>query len=237
MLRPGEVALDRIGSRHDGRPYVVAQLGVSLDGRIATRNGDSRGLGGSPSLDHLHALRARVDAVLVGIGTVLADDPRLNVRRCAGSSPARVVLDARGALPASARCLDGSDGARRIVFRGVDRSGADLPSGVEIVPLPAPEGRFDMRQVVETLSSFGFGTVLIEGGAGIVSQAIDTGLVDRLHLMVSPVILGSGRNGLDLSPIEQIRDARRPPTDVIPLGDGDVLFDCDMTAEEPRRSP
>jgi riboflavin-specific deaminase-like protein len=208
-----------------------------LDGRIATHNGDSRGLGGSPSLDHLHALRARVDAVLVGIGTVLADDPRLNVRRCAGSSPARVVLDARGALPASARCLDGADGARRIVFRGADRGGPDLPSGVEIVPLPAPEGRFDMRQVVEKLSSFGFGSVLIEGGACIVSRAIDSGLVDRLHLMVSPVILGSGRNGLDLTPIDQIRDARRPPTEVIPLGDGDVLFDCEMSTGDERRNP
>lgn len=237
MLRPGDVALERIESRRNGRPYVVAQLGVSLDGRIATRSGDSRGLGGSPSLDHLHALRARVDAVLVGIGTVLADDPRLNVRRCAGANPARVVLDARGALPSSARCLDGADGARRIVFRGADRCRGDLPSGVEIVPLPAPEGRFDMARVMETLADFGFGTILIEGGAGIVSRAIDTGVVDRLHLMVSPVILGSGRNGLDLSPIKQIRDARRPPTDVIPLGDGDVLFDCDLSAEDVRRSP
>jgi riboflavin-specific deaminase-like protein len=235
--RPGEVALDRIASRRDGRPYVVAQLGLSLDGRIATRNGDSRGIGGSPSLDHLHALRARVDAVLVGIGTVLADDPRLNVRRCAGHSPARVVLDARGALPATARCLDGADGARRIVFRGCGRDGPELPSGVEIVTLPAPDGRFDMNRVVEALSSFGFGSVLIEGGACIVSRAIDTGLVDRLHLMVSPIILGSGRNGLDLAPIERIRDARRPHTDVIPLGDGDVLFDCDMSIGEEGRIP
>lgn len=229
MPHPGEAAMERIAPRFGGRPYVVAQLGLSLDGRIATRNGDSRGIGGSPSLDHLHALRARVDAVMVGIGTVLADDPQLNVRRCAGRSPVRVMLDARGTLPATARCLDGADGARRIVFRGAGQDGPRLPDGVEIVTLPAPDGRFDMCRVMETLSAMGFGTVLIEGGPAIVSRAIDTGLVDRLHLMVSPIILGSGRNGLDLAPIERICDARRPPTDVIPLGDGDVLFDCDLT--------
>jgi diaminohydroxyphosphoribosylaminopyrimidine deaminase / 5-amino-6-(5-phosphoribosylamino)uracil reductase len=81
------------------RPFVVAQLGQSLDGRIATVTGDSKYINGEAALDHLHAIRAHVDAVVVGIGTVIADDPQLTVRRAEGRNPARVIIDPRGRLP------------------------------------------------------------------------------------------------------------------------------------------
>jgi len=208
------------------RPFIVAQLGQSLDGRIATRTGDSRYIGSHPSLDHLHRIRAHVDAVVVGIGTVLADDPQLNVRRCEGGSPARIVIDAKGRLPAVAKCLDGADGVARYVFRALGTAGKTLPADVEIVELPAAGGHFAMADLAAALNRLGFDRVLIEGGAQIISQAIDAGIVDRLHLMISPVIIGSGRNGLDLAPIDLLRDALRPKVDVIQLGEGDVLFDC-----------
>ena len=211
------------------RPFFVAQLGQSLDGRIATVTGDSRYIGSQPSLAHLHAVRAHVDAVVVGIGTVLADDPRLNVRLCPGENPARVVIDARGRLPANAKCLDGADGARRLVFRGEGVAGEALPADVEVIRLPCiAEGRFDLQHVAQALLARGFATVLIEGGARIISQAIDAGLVDRLHLMISPVIIGSGQAGLDLQPVALLRDARRPEVEVTLLGEGEVLFDCDL---------
>jgi diaminohydroxyphosphoribosylaminopyrimidine deaminase/5-amino-6-(5-phosphoribosylamino)uracil reductase len=212
------------------RPFIVAQLGQSLDGRIATRTGDSRYIGAAPSLVHLHRIRAHVDAVLVGIGTVLADDPQLNVRRCEGVNPARVVLDARGTLPPAAKCLDGSDGARRIVFRPEGAAFPALPPGVEIVFLPVgPNGHFDLTRIARELARLGFEKVLVEGGARIISQAIDLGLVDRLHLMISAVIIGSGQAGLDLTPIDLLRDAIRPDVSVTSLGAGDVLFDCDLS--------
>ncbi|MFZ4534452.1 MAG: RibD family protein, partial [Alsobacter sp.] len=113
-----------------GAPFVVAQLGQSLDGRIATVSGESRYINGMAALDHLHAIRAHVDAVLVGIGTVLADDPQLTVRRVAGRNPARVVLDPRGRLP-DCRCL-ADDGVRRIVLRARP---AGVPAGVEEIVL------------------------------------------------------------------------------------------------------
>lgn len=210
-----------------GKPFIVAQLGQSLDGRIATPTGDSRYIGSAPSLRHLHAMRAHCDAVIVGIGTVLADDPRLNVRLCEGTNPARLVIDAKGRLPAAAKCLDGTDGARRIVFRGRGVAGEPLPERVEIVTLPTnAKGHFALTEIAAALHKLGFQRVLIEGGARIISEAIDAGIVDRLHLMVSPVIIGSGQMGLDLAPIRLLNEARRPKVDPILLGEGEVLFDC-----------
>lgn len=220
---------------HAERPFIVAQLGQSLDGRIATRTGDSRYIGAAPSLDHLHQIRAHVDAVVVGIGTVLADDPQLNVRRCTGQNPARIVVDARGKLPPAAKCLAGADGARRIVLRGPAAAGAPLPEGVEIVTLPTgPDGRFALPDLARAWLALGFERVLLEGGASLISQAIDAGVVDRLHLMISAMILGSGQSGLELTPIDRISQALRPEVTVFPLGEGDVLFDCDLTSATSR---
>ncbi|PPD16587.1 MAG: deaminase [Methylobacterium sp.] len=219
--------------RRPDRPFIVAQLGQSLDGRIATVTGDSKYIGSRPSLAHLHAIRAHVDAVVVGIGTVLADDPRLNVRHCPGPNPARVVIDAKGRLPAAAQCLDGSDGARRVVLRGASMPAGHFPEGVEQHGLPVnAAGRFDLVELARALRRLGFERVLLEGGAAIISQAIDAGIVDRLHLMVSPVLIGSGQPGLELAPIQRLAEARRPQVEVIMLGAGEVLFDCDLVSDQ-----
>ncbi len=221
------------------RPFVVAQLGQSLDGRIATRTGDSAGLGRAPSLVHLHKLRAHVDAVVVGMGTVLADDPQLNVRMCEGPNPARIILDARGQIRPDARCLNGADGARRLVFCGAAAAqrlqASSLPAGVEVIPVPLDaKGHFELNTLAALWQQHGFARVLIEGGAGIVSAAVAAGIVDRLHLLVSPLILGSGLSGLSLPPIDKIADGLRPQ--VVPhlLGEGEVLFACAFGEQAPK---
>lgn len=232
-LRPVDAAADDplapIRDAAMARPFVVAQLGQSLDGRIATLSGESRWINRQAALDHVHRLRAAVDAVVVGVGTVVADDPLLNVRRVPGRHPARVVIDPNGRLPPSARCLV-ADGVRRLVVRG--EAGSPLPDGVEDVCMRGAAGRtLDPTLIVAALHARGLRTLLIEGGAWTVSTFIDAGAVDRLHVLVAPMLLGSGKPGLCLTPIERLASARRPRTQVHLLPDGDVLFDCDMRSD------
>ncbi|WP_460450199.1 RibD family protein [Alsobacter sp. SYSU BS001988] len=208
-----------------GRAFVIAQLGQSLDGRIATVSGESRYINGRDALDHLHRIRAHVDAVVVGVGTVLADDPQLTVRRCAGASPARVVIDPDGRLPAGMRCM-GQDGPRRLLVR---RRAGPTPPGAEEIVIPC-DGPIPPRRIVDALFSRGLGRMLIEGGARTISHFIDAGCVDRLHLLVAPLIIGSGRAGLELRPEPDLTRALRPPARVHLFADGDVLFDCDLAA-------
>ncbi len=208
------------------RPFVVAQLGQSLDGRIATPTGESRWINQSCALDHVHRLRATVDAVVVGVGTVVADDPLLNVRRVQGRHPARVVIDPSGRVPHAARVFT-TDGVRRLVVRSPEATG-DLPEGVEVIRVGAYGRTLAPGEIVTALFEAGLRTMLVEGGAWTVSQFIDAGVVDRLHVMVAPMILGSGKTGLELRPIARLADAKRPVTEVHVMPDGDVLFDCDL---------
>ena len=218
----------RIVAAPRDRPFVVAQLGQSLDGRIAIESGESQWINKPSALVHVHRIRAVVDAVVVGVGTVAADDPMLNVRRVPGRSPARVIIDPKGRLSLSAKCL-ADDGCRRIVVRAA--SGplpSPLPAGVEELPIAAVDGRIAPTAIVEELFRIGIKSMLIEGGAHTVSAFIADRAIDRLHVLVAPVILGSGKPGLVLPPIARLADALRPTTDVHVFNDGDVLFDCDL---------
>lgn len=209
-----------------GQPYVIAQLGQSLDGRIATPTGESRWINRGAALDHLHRLRANVDAVVVGVGTVVDDDPELTVRRVTGKHPARVIIDPRGRTPSQARCL-ADNGVRRVIVTGAQ--GMMSAAGkAEIINLETSGPRLDPLAIIAALSRAGLNKILIEGGATTVSHFIDAGALDRLHVLVAPIIIGSGVQGLNLAPIAQLRDAKRPATRVHVLDDGDVLFDCDM---------
>ncbi len=227
VAHAADAAIAAVRDASPERPFVVAQLGQSLDGRIATLSGESRWINKDAALDHVHRLRAAVDAVVVGVGTALADDPILNVRRVAGRNPARVVIDPSLRLPLSARCLCGKDGAARLLIRGCATQACD---GIEAIAIERVDGTLPPRAIVDALFQRGYRRLLIEGGATTVSSFIDAGVVDRLHVLVAPVILGSGKTGLSLAPIERLSHAHRPKTDVYVLADGDVLFDCHLKA-------
>jgi diaminohydroxyphosphoribosylaminopyrimidine deaminase / 5-amino-6-(5-phosphoribosylamino)uracil reductase len=210
------------------KPFVVGQLGQSLDGRIATETGHSKYINGEPGLLHLHRLRALCDAVIVGIGTAIADDPMLNVRLCEGANPARIVIDPRGRLPISAKLLR-DDGARRLIITASETH-VSVPSAVEIIRLPrGADGRLSPKAMIAALHERGLSRMLLEGGAHTISGFIAKGALDRLHMIVAPVIVGSGQSGLALPPINLIDEAIRPPTTPHMVG-GEVIFDCDLAA-------
>jgi diaminohydroxyphosphoribosylaminopyrimidine deaminase / 5-amino-6-(5-phosphoribosylamino)uracil reductase len=218
------MSLAAIRGADSDRPYVIAQLGQSLDGRIATVSGDSRWINGESALDHLHALRASVDAVVIGVGTLVADDPQLTVRRVAGAHPARVVIDPQGRAPNSARCFM-EDGTARFCIMARDVA---LPAGVRPIILQRTGKNLCPAEIVRRLFGLGMRRILIEGGSDTISRFIDAGMVDRLHVLLAPIILGSGRPALELAPIMMVAQAMRPTARVHVFPDNDVLFDCDL---------
>ncbi len=214
-------------NRRADRPFVIAQIGQSLDGRIATPAGDSNNVSGDAGLDHLHQLRARSDIVVVGAGTASADDPQLTVRRVEGRNPARAVIDPSGRLSGNFRWLQ-DDGSKRLLIT----TSGNLAGCDETLRLPSTNGAIASQQIVDALFARGFGVILIEGGPATLSNFLVAGCVDRLHVCISPLIIGSGQTGIDLPPIAALSEARRPPARIFQLGDCEILFDCDMRAAE-----
>lgn len=230
LLNRREVPTDPLSALYEpilrpgAAPFVVAQLGQSLDGRIATPTGKSRDINGCSGLDHLHRLRAMADVVVVGVGTVVADDPQLTTRRVGGRSPARAVIDRSGRSRRDAKWLR-DDGCHRIVF---SENAAGWPRDVDRIGCDSAPDVFEPERLIAALAARGHRIILIEGGASTVSRFIDAGLVDRLHICLAPIILGSGRPGLDLKPIDGVEEALRPQARTYLLDDGNILCDCDL---------
>jgi riboflavin-specific deaminase-like protein len=206
---------------------VVAQIGQSLDGRIATASGHSKYINGAAGLVHLHRLRSLVDVVIVGIGTALVDDPQLTVRLVEGPNPARVVIDPKARLPATAKVLT-EDGVRRLI---ITADGTKYPPVLktEILALPVTGGRIAPATIVAELAKRGLRRILIEGGAATVSNFLAAGCLDRLHMIVAPIILGDGHSSFILPSLERADQAERLLIHAHQLDD-EVLLDCDLSA-------
>ncbi|WP_328189255.1 RibD family protein [Marinobacter sp. OP 3.4] len=216
----------------EGQLQLVAQMGQSLDGRIATITGKSRYINGPDGLLHLHRLRAVSDAVLVGSGTASADNPRLTVRLARGPNPVRVLVDRHRRVPDSHHLFtDEAAPTLRLVAGRLDPASlpSTLVSGVTEIPCLRDEnGPINPREVLDVLRRLGLQRIFVEGGGQTVSTFLGARLVDRLHVLVSPMIIGSGQPAFQLPEIDSLADALRPHATMVNLG-SDMLFDLDFS--------
>jgi diaminohydroxyphosphoribosylaminopyrimidine deaminase/5-amino-6-(5-phosphoribosylamino)uracil reductase len=184
-----------------GIPYVTLKLALSLDGRIATRTGASKWVTGPEARARVHLLRAQHDAVTVGIGTVLADDPKLTVREAPGHSPVRVVLDTKLRTPVASELVKSARDVPTWIVCTTDASSsaeaALLERGVEVLRAPpSAEGRIDPRAALMLLAARGVVSVVIEGGAELAGSVLAGAVADELHCFIAPILLGPrGRPG------------------------------------------
>jgi len=218
----------------DSPAWVIAQLGQSLDGHVATRTGDSCFVNGPENLMHLHRLRALCDAVVVGAGTVVADNPQLTTRRVPGPNPVRVLLDPSLRLAVqvpTARVFGDGAGATLWLCDAARQAEAEAlagPQRVLAVPgLLRDDGTPHLALAVAALHARGLKLLFVEGGGVTVSRFLAQGCLDRLHLAVAPVLIGNGRPGLRFTGAERLADCLRPPCRVHPMG-SDQLWDLDL---------
>jgi riboflavin-specific deaminase-like protein len=218
----------------EGRAWVIAQLGQSLDGCVATRTGDSSFISGPENLLHLHRLRALCDAVIVGAGTVAADNPRLTTRRVAGPHPTRVLLDPQLRLAGHAEtAYVFNDGQAPTLWlcdarwrdEAVAQVGADRVLAVS--GLLRGDATLHLAHAVTALRARGLTRLFVEGGGVTVSRFLAQRCLDRLHLAVAPIIIGDGRPGLRFEGPERLADCPRPHCRVVRMGP-DHLWDLDL---------
>lgn len=207
---------------------VIGRLAQTLDGRIATASGSSQWIGGQEDLVHTHRLRALCDAVVVGAGTVQADDPRLTTRLVAGPNPVRVVLDPDRRLGTAFQVFQ--DSAAETILVTI-RDGGFAHGRAEVARLPRGRAGPSLSALLEMLAARGLTRVFVEGGGRTVSAFLAGGYLDHLHLTVAPLILGSGRPAFSLPEVPSIADALRFEWRVWPLGN-DIL--CDIALERMR---
>jgi diaminohydroxyphosphoribosylaminopyrimidine deaminase/5-amino-6-(5-phosphoribosylamino)uracil reductase len=215
------------GAKGDG--FVIAHVGQSLDGQIATRTGASRYITSGENLTHVHRLRALVDAVVVGASTVAFDDPQLTTRLVKGESPVRVVIDPNLRLPLDRRVF--TDGAvKTLVVCADDAPGAHEKHPAELVLVARSDGSLPPGAIVAALRQRGLRRLFVEGGGVTVSRFIEARALDRLHVTIGPLFVGSGRPGIVLPGIDRMDEALRPATRRFELGP-DVLFDCRLARQ------
>ncbi len=193
------------------RPLVTVHYAQTIDGRIASRTGDARWVSGEQSLRFAHELRATNDAVLVGIGTVLADDPRLTVRLASGESPIRVIVDSKLRIPRDAHVLTETFShtivattpyAPELAARAIRDTGAQI-----IRARATAEGTVDLHDLLVRLRAKGIRSLLIEGGRGVITTAFRERLVDRLTVCIAPKVIGEGIAAVGDLNIERLREA------------------------------
>jgi riboflavin-specific deaminase-like protein len=220
-----------ICSATNARPITVGHLGQSLDGFIATHAGESQYVTGEENIKHLHRMRALCDAVVVGAGTVAADDPQLTTRHVSGPSPVRVVLDPTRRLADHYRVFnDDSADTLYVCAKSLAREGETHFGRALVVPMDDRGDGIDVTAVQRVLRARGCHRIFVEGGGVTVSMFLEAKLLDRLQIAIAPLLIGDGRPAIRLAPRVALSDCHRPRYRVFRMG-ADVLFDCELGAD------
>jgi diaminohydroxyphosphoribosylaminopyrimidine deaminase/5-amino-6-(5-phosphoribosylamino)uracil reductase len=199
-----------------GLPFVISKFAMSLDGKIATKTGDSKYITNEASRAYVHTLRDQVDAIMVGIGTIRADDPLLTTRLpdVSGTNPQRVIIDTHLAIPLTAKALTDPSAAKTTIFTGENPDPQKVKQfcekGVDIQLIPYDkDGRVDLRQVLEVLGKQEIVSVLLEGGAELNGSAFRHCLVDKVLIFIAPIIIGGkeARSPVEGTGIATLREA------------------------------
>ncbi len=211
-----------------GLPYVHLKWALTLDGKVATRTGDSRWVSNEASRRRVHELRGRVDAIVVGIGTALADDPLLTARPPGPRTATRVVLDSSVRLTATSKLVTTAREVPTLVVaaEGVpqEREAALRGFGCEVLTLPANAGRPDIVKLIRELGRRRFSNVLVEGGPCVSGAFLDAGAADEVHAFVAPKLFGGAdaRSAVEGRGVGRVADALVFPHQAVEVLDGDV---------------
>ncbi len=181
------------------RPLVVVKAAMSLDGQIATRTGDSKYITGREARKFVHELRAEYDAVMVGINTVLKDNPQLTVRLVKGRNPIKIVVDTKLKINANAKIIK-NEGSKLIIATSKKAPKTKvkrlLQKGVHVLVVDAKNGKVDLKQLVKELGKRDICSILVEGGAELNAEAIKSGITDKVLFFISPQFIGKGLGAL-----------------------------------------
>lgn len=210
--------------------FVLARIAQSLDGRIAAASGESRWISGKADLEHTHRLRALSDAIVVGAGTIRADDPQLTTREVTGPSPVRVILDPARRLGDHYRVF--RDGPATLLACAAGAPGPERLGEAEIMPIAMDGGWIDLPALLLTLAGRGLHRIFVEGGGMTVSRFLVAGVVDRLHVTIAPLLMGGGIPAFAFPRADLLTDGMRFEWSVHRLGD-DLLVDVPLGRRRP----
>jgi len=208
-----------------GSSFVLGRVAQSLDGYIATREGESVWISGPGDLRHTHQLRALCDAVVVGARTIRADNPRLTTRLVEGPSPVRVVLDPDCRLDDTYHVF--RDGPETLLLCAPEQATADRLGTARVMPVPRGPMGLDVTAILGLLRERGLRRIFVEGGGVTVSRFLAAGALDRLHVTVAPLVMGGGVPAFPLPPVDRLDEGRRFAWTAHRIG-ADILLDIPL---------
>jgi riboflavin-specific deaminase-like protein len=203
-------------------PYLIAHIAQTLDGYIATKSGESKYISSPQNLEHIHMLRAISDIIIVGTNTVKLDNPMLTTRLVKGLSPMRLILDKKNTLKNNYNVFSNKDGNGYKVISDKIKN-----SNNNVFALPLYKNKFNLNDIISLLKKLNKRIIYIEGGGSTVSNFYNNKLLNKIHLCISPIIIGQGRNSFILPKIKSLKNIKDNKIKYFKMGE-DILCDIDL---------